>query len=137
MISDETCHQDLAAIYHWQCSECGHFEPWCYAGSDDYHKGKRFERCPGCGRVVDWDYWRTHLAPGETWEGHLARMIVEEVIPYEEAIDEDDGLPVCVGFIDPIRDPAIEFAEKLLSDGIEPNAVRKAVRDRFNPRTEG
>lgn len=123
-----TCHQDLIAVHHWLCSECGHGEPWCYASHEDYLAGKRFDRCPGCGRIVDWDYWDSHLRPGETWKSKLADSIAQKVLSERPVVIEEDGLPADENGMDL---DVFDDAKQMISDGIEPNEALKLLRAKY------
>ena len=128
----ETCHQDAIAVHHWLCSECGHGEPWCYASHDDYLAGRRFERCPGCGRVIDWDYWKSHLYPGETRTDRTIKEIMSELDIWDEEVEFDDGLPP-LRRLDVVKafNVSIE-ARKMLNDGIEQDEVKRRLREKYD-----
>ena len=127
-MKQDTCHQDIIAIHHWLCSECGHGEPWCYGSHEDYIAGKRFDKCPGCGRTVDWNYWDRHLRPGETWESKLADSIAKEVLSEKPVVIEDDGLPSAES-LDDIE--IFQDAQRLIADGIEPGEVKRRLRSKY------
>ena len=129
MEKNNTCHQDLIAINHWQCSECGHFEPWCYASSKDYFAGRRFGSCPGCGRTIDWNYWDTHLMPGETWREKLANKITNDLFSEKHSVILEDGLPIIENLS---LDLAVyDDAKRLLDDGVNSYEVRRLLRQKY------
>ena len=125
---NKTCHQSEIAITHWLCSECGHFEPYCYESPEDMMAGNRFEHCPGCGRVVEWDYWDSHPFPGETKRDVAVRKLVREIWSLKPQVLDDDGFPADEDCSDLEVSVGVR---QLLDDGVAPDEIKRRLAMKY------